>query len=200
MSHTTYVLIVMGPCGCGKSEVGQKVANLYKSTFVDADAFHPKENVKKMGDGIPLTDEDRIPWLMKVRTEFLKFATNPSSSEKNKVAAVVGCSALKNKYRDILRGEIPHPAVSSSDDSTNNAATTGDVKLHFILLNCSRAILEQRLTQRSGHFMKSGMLESQLNTLEYPEGQELQSFSVVNGDLELVDVVEEIETKLKHII
>lgn len=192
------ILVVMGPCGCGKSEVGQNLANLYQTTFLDADVYHPKENVAKMGQGIPLNDQDRVPWLQTVRQELVKevedkiipsqFKSDTTHGDQDKptIAGVLACSALKRMYRDILRGK--------------DGQTSAHLKLVFILLNCSSGILQQRLQSRSGHFMKTVMLESQLKTLELPEREELPDFVVVNGDLPLKEVVHEIYQKLSSII
>jgi gluconokinase len=113
-------------------------------------------------------------------------AKNDNNMKKQnimKIDAIVGCSALKLMYRNILRG-------NNDDDSSW-------IKLIFIFLDCSQSVLEKRLQQRSGHFMKSSMLESQLKTLERPQGDELQDFVIVNGDLPFEQVLKDIDTKLK---
>ncbi|KRE90116.1 gluconokinase [Arthrobacter sp. Soil764] len=134
-------IVVMGVSGAGKSSVGQALATQLGASFIDGDSLHPEANVKKMASGVPLTDEDRWPWLHLVGTQL-------SSSRDS--ATIVACSALKRSYRDAIRTAAP--------------ATT------FILLQADRPALQDRLTQRPGHFMPASLLTSQLETLE-----ELQS-------------------------
>lgn len=134
-------IVVMGVSGAGKSSVGQALATQLGAQFIDGDTLHPEANVKKMAAGVPLTDEDRWPWLHLVGTQL---------SASTDSATIVACSALKRSYRDAIRAAAP--------------ATT------FILLQADRPALQDRLTQRPGHFMPASLLTSQLETLE-----ELQS-------------------------
>ncbi|MDQ0823858.1 gluconokinase [Arthrobacter sp. B2I5] len=129
-------IVVMGVSGAGKSSVGQALATQLGAQFIDGDTLHPEANVKKMASGVPLTDEDRWPWLHLVGTQL-------SASDN---ATIVACSALKRSYRDAIRTAAP--------------ATT------FILLQAGRTALQDRLTQRPGHFMPASLLTSQLETLE----------------------------------
>lgn len=131
------VIVVMGVCGAGKSTVGAALARRLGAKFVDSDSLHPKANVDKMAKGNPLTDEDRWPWLGLVGDELA--ATHPDG-------VVVACSALKRAYRDAIRANAP-------------AAL-------FVQLNVERSLLQQRLSDRPGHFMPPSLLESQLETLE----------------------------------
>ncbi|WP_284980360.1 gluconokinase [Arthrobacter sp. fls2-241-R2A-200] len=131
------VIVIMGVCGAGKSTVGAALAQRLGAKFVDSDSLHPRANVHKMTQGIPLTDEDRWPWLTLVGDELA--APHPDG-------IVVACSALKRAYRDAIRDTAP--------------ATT------FIQLDVERSLLEERLTDRPGHFMPATLLQSQLETLE----------------------------------
>ncbi|RUM25983.1 gluconokinase [Rhizobium vallis] len=140
-----HAIIVMGVSGCGKSSVGEKLAEALHLAFVEGDALHPTANVEKMSKGIPLTDEDRIPWLDRIG-EVMK-----ASLEKSK-GIIVSCSALKRLYRDRLR-----------------AAVGGN--LFFVYLEGSKALLTKRMGERKGHFMPVSLLESQLATLEVPTGE-----------------------------
>ena len=90
------IVIVMGVSGCGKSTIGQLLASRLGYPFLDADAFHPPENVAKMAAGTPLNDADRMPWLERLNQEM-----------KNRKDAVLACSALKESYRRILSSGLP---------------------------------------------------------------------------------------------
>ncbi|MEW1809963.1 gluconokinase [Pseudarthrobacter phenanthrenivorans] len=130
-------IVVMGVSGAGKSSVGQALATQLGAHFIDGDTLHPEANVRKMASGVPLTDEDRWPWLHLVGAKL---------STGSRTGTVVACSALKRSYRDAIRTAAP--------DTT------------FILLKADRPALQDRLTQRPGHFMPASLLTSQLETLE----------------------------------
>lgn len=129
-------VVVMGVSGCGKSTVGALLAGLLGVPFVDADALHPPANVERMAAGIPLTDADREPWLHAVGQAL---AAPPAG-------AVVACSALRRRYRDLIRDAAPDAVM---------------VHLHG-----DRARLSARLAARLDHFMPATLLDSQLATLE----------------------------------
>lgn len=137
-------VIVMGVSGSGKSSVGSAVANALGVPFIEGDVLHPQSNVRKMASGIPLTDEDRWPWLDKIGAELAK-------AEQG---VVVSCSALKQTYRDRLRRAVDGP-------------------LAFIFLDGSLEVLRDHMGKRTGHFMPLSMLDSQLATLEPPTGEAL---------------------------
>lgn len=137
-------LIVMGVSGSGKSSVGEGIAAALSLPFIEGDVLHPESNVQKMSAGIPLTDEDRWPWLDKIGAELAK-------AEKG---VVVSCSALKKMYRDRLRQE---------------AGGT----LAFVFLDGSLEVLRDHMGKRTGHFMPLSMLDSQLSTLESPADEPL---------------------------
>ena len=218
--------------GCGKSTLGSHIASALSVPFIDADDLHPKSNVEKMSRGEPLTDEDRAPWLERVREaaaaaahhtaqdhvpgpEAAKEATHeasssagtgethpphppehasdcpppaplpehpaellpapsedelahPKGSEKGG-AAVVACSALKVRYRDVLRG--------------------GPLRAVFVHPHGEYDVLLSRMTNRQGHFMKASMLDSQLATLEDPLGEpDCVRVPVEAGMIEQVEV------------
>jgi gluconokinase len=138
-------LVVMGVSGSGKSSVGEGLAARLGLPFIEGDALHPPENVEKMSKGIPLTDEDRMPWLDTIGGHI---AAALSRGE----GIVVSCSALKRIYRDRLR-----------------AAAGGH--LRFVYLDGSRELLTERMGARKGHFMPASLLDSQLKTLEVPTGE-----------------------------
>jgi carbohydrate kinase (thermoresistant glucokinase family) len=127
----------MGVSGSGKSTVGELVAERLGVPFVDGDALHPAANVAKMASGVPLTDDDRIPWLR---------AVGRALADTSPEGAVVACSALRHAYRDLIRSEAPDALFAELD---------GD-----------RALLAARMAARPGHFMPVSLLDSQLATLE----------------------------------
>jgi|TARA_R110000868_G_scaffold28142_3_gene105828 carbohydrate kinase (thermoresistant glucokinase family) len=131
----------MGVSGCGKSTVGKLLGEKLSIPFYDADDYHFPENIKKMQNGIPLTDDDRKPWLTLLADNIKLWETSGG--------AVLACSSLKQIYRDIL-----------------SSTTTAVVK--FIYLKGSKAVLHSRLSHRESHFMPETLLDSQLNTLEPP--------------------------------
>ena len=133
----------MGVSGCGKSFIGQRLADKYNFTFADGDDYHSEQNKLKMAKGIPLDDQDRMSWLNQLR-DLLSHAQNPT---------ILACSALKKSYREIL--------CDHSHDTI------------FIHLSGSRQVLKDRLTARRDHFFNPSLLDDQLATLEPLDEDEL---------------------------
>ncbi len=131
----------MGVSGCGKTTVGRMLAERLSMKFYDADDFHPQGNITKIKNGIPLEDDDRSPWL-------LKLAQHISQWNRNK-GAVLACSALKEKYRQIL-------------------SWGGEEEVAFIYLKGNKDIILERMRKRGGHFFPVELLDSQFNALEAP--------------------------------
>ncbi|WP_227470244.1 gluconokinase [Massilia sp. YMA4] len=131
--------VVMGVSGCGKSSVGIALAQALGVRFVEGDQYHPAANVAKMAAGIPLTDDDRKEWLHSLQAEI-------SAAAAAGTGLVVSCSALKRRYRDLLRA--------------------GDPALRFAHLDGSRELIAARMAARQGHYMPLSLLDSQLATLE----------------------------------
>ncbi|MEU6711317.1 gluconokinase [Nonomuraea sp. NPDC046802] len=127
----------MGVSGSGKSTVGLLLAERLGVAFVDGDDLHPPANVAKMASGVPLTDEDRFPWLVTVGG-----ALASSRSE----GLVVACSALKRRYREIILAEAPSAL--------------------FVELHAAPDLIVARMEARTGHFMPGALFDSQLRTLE----------------------------------
>lgn len=138
--------VMMGVCGSGKSLIGTQLARELDVEFVEGDHLHPPDNVKRMAAGIPLTDDDRHGWLMAIATQLRE-------AKQAGAGLVVSCSALKRRYRDLLR-------------------SAGDPDVRFVYLAGSRAIIAERMASRRGHFMPPTLLESQLAILEEPSADE----------------------------
>lgn len=131
--------VVMGVSGCGKSSIGQGLADALGCRYLEGDSFHPAANVAKMSAGIPLTDADRSDWLLRLQGEI---ATAQAKGE----SLVLSCSALKRRYRDLLR--------------------SGDPALRFAHLAGPREIIAARMAARVDHYMPPSLLDSQLRDLE----------------------------------
>lgn len=136
--------VVMGVSGCGKSSIGAGFAARIGADYIDGDDLHPKSNVKRMAAGHPLNDDDRAPWLTEVGKLF-------AGSDHR---LVIGCSALKRQYRDIIRENAAGPVA-------------------FLHLSGSRTVIAERMSARSDHFMPLTLLDSQFADLEPPEADEI---------------------------
>lgn len=136
------IVMLMGVSGSGKTTVGKVLAQSLGWSYIDADEYHPPSNVEKMRHGIPLTDEDRRPWL-----EALRRVIDEAVERGENI--VLGCSALKHSYQDYLKHEH------------------GEVKI--VWLSGSPQLIQERLAHRTGHFMDPHLLPSQFQTLEPPE-------------------------------
>jgi gluconokinase len=134
------IILITGVSGVGKTTVGQALARELHWRFADADEYHSPANIAKMHAGIPLTDEDRAPWLQSLHSAIVKWLTAGEN-------VVLACSALKASYRTLLM-------VSS------------DVKL--VYLRASEELIAGRLAARHGHYMDPHLLHSQFLTLEEP--------------------------------
>lgn len=128
----------MGVSGCGKTTVAERLGQRLGLVFAEGDAHHPKANVDKMASGRPLTDEDRQPWLATLAAWTRDQHAAGSST-------VLSCSALRRRYRDVLRGAVPGT--------------------FFVHLHADFDVLAERMRHRA-HFMPLALLESQFETLE----------------------------------
>jgi gluconokinase len=135
------VLVVMGVSGAGKSTIAALLAERLGWMFEEGDALHPKANVEKMAAGIPLTDDDRWPWLAKV-ADWIDGRLDTGEN------GIITCSALKRSYRNVI-----------------NRRGSG---VEFVYLAVDKSELEERVEHRPGHFMPASLLDSQLSTLEPP--------------------------------
>jgi gluconokinase len=154
------ILIAMGVSGAGKTRIGELLAERLKCSFTDGDAFHSEANKEKMHKGIPLTDDDRWPWLRTIRAAI-------EEKQRANETAVFTCSSLKRSYRDVLRD--------------------GDRDVCFVYLKGSREVLQERLQTRTGHFFDPSLLQSQLDTLEEPGEDEAITVSIELTPEQIVD-------------
>jgi gluconokinase len=153
------ILIVMGVSGCGKTTIGEMLADRLKCDFADADSFHSQANKDKMHKGIPLTDDDRWPWLKAIRASIVE-------KQADGTTHVYACSALKRVYRDILRD--------------------GDTDVTFVYLKGTPELLQERIKTRKGHFFDPKLLQSQLDTLEPPGPDEAIEVDIALSPEEIV--------------
>jgi len=153
--------------------------------YIEGDNLHPKSNVDKMSSGHSLDDVDREPWLELIRSTTRKLEVQASSTKGHPPGVVVGCSALKKYYREILRGKRK-PAIETQQHL--QSAPSHNLLTYFVFIEGSRETLMERLEKRSGHFMKASMLDSQLQTLESPVGEEgvvtVSALDITEGQVE----------------
>jgi gluconokinase len=161
------IVIVFGVSGAGKTTIGKLLARELGWRFIEADDFHPEANIVKLRSGHPLTDEDRWPWLERLREQIKRSVATGEN-------AVLACSALKRAYRDRLR-------VSEG--------------VMFVFLRGDFALVEKQLRNRRGHFLDPDLLQSQFDDLEEPQPDEHVLAVQLGGTLE--KTVGEIKTKLR---
>jgi gluconokinase len=138
------IVILIGVTASGKSTIAAELVRLTGWDYAEADDYHSAANKKKMHAGIPLTDEDRAPWLASLHDVIAAWFHNRENG-------VMTCSALKQSYRDALTNGIPAEAY------------------RFVMLEVPVTVLEARIKSRPGHFMNPDLLQSQLDTLEFPQ-------------------------------
>ncbi len=141
----------MGVSGCGKTAVGRAVAQQWGADFQDADDWHTEEAVAKMAAGHALTDEDRAPWLERLRQKVI--AATPAEGR-----TVLACSALRRRYREALRN--------------------GQEGVQFVFLEGTQELIASRMAARKGHYMPITLLDSQFAALEAPGPDEAISISI----------------------
>ncbi|TDR79931.1 gluconokinase [Paludibacterium purpuratum] len=142
---TSQCLVVMGVCGSGKSEIGSRLAASLGCRFIEGDDFHPQANRDKMHAGTPLNDDDRRDWLLSLAHEL-------AAAREQGESVVLACSALKRRYRDLLR--------------------QGDASLRLVYLRATPHQVATRMLARQGHFMPVELVASQFADLEPPQHDE----------------------------
>jgi len=164
------IAIVMGVSGSGKTTVAAGVARQEGWTLLEGDKFHPPANLAKMQAGIPLTDEDRWPWLRAI-------AARADELREAGQSAAVACSALKRAYRDVLIGSRPDTVL--------------------VYLRGSKALINERIKARRGHFMPPALLDSQFAALEEPGPDENPVIVDVGGtpEDEIADAVRQLNAR-----
>ena len=156
------IIIIMGVSGCGKTSVGAAMGGREGVPFLDGDDFHPAANVEKMRAVHPLNDDDRWPWLAT-----LGKALRDTADIDGRVFAA--CSALKRSYREALREAANEPIL-------------------FIHLDGSRELIAERMAARTGHYMPTGLLDSQLATLEPPAEDERAARISIDQTLDAIQI------------
>jgi gluconokinase len=156
------IIVIMGVTASGKTTIGTRASKRFGWPFYDADEFHPPENIAKMSRGEPLTDADREPWLKALHDKM-------AEEERAGRSAIFACSALKARYREVLR--------------------EGLSTVRFVFLKGDPEVLQARLDHRKGHFMPRTMLPSQMAALEEPEPGEALELDAATPPHELVDAI-----------
>ncbi len=156
MKNTFTCILIMGVAGSGKTTIGSKLSSKINGFFIEADDFHGKNNIKKMSQGIPLNDTDRYDWLLKIKDEI--------RSRIDKQNLVVACSALKDKYRQLL----------------------GVENYKLVYLKVDKVTARNRINSRKEHFMPDTLVDSQFSILEEPKdaiifNQSLAQDEIVNS-------------------
>jgi carbohydrate kinase (thermoresistant glucokinase family) len=160
------VLVVMGVSGSGKTTVAKGLAERFGWPFQEGDDLHPPANVEKMAKGIPLTDDDRWPWLARVAAWIDERLANGEPG-------VITCSMLKRAYRDKVLREKPG--------------------VQLLYLRGDRAVIAGRMAKRKGHYMPTSLLDSQLVTLEPPGPDEDPLVVPIDGTIdEMIDAAEQV--------
>ncbi|KAE9607903.1 hypothetical protein Lal_00039997 [Lupinus albus] len=177
MASINNVMVLMGVSGAGKTTIGQMLEKEMKFKYLDADDFHSQSNKEKMRIGIPLTDEDREPWLKSLRDAIRERIIN-------KTGVILGCSALKKKYREILRSADPDYEGRSYGSAVS-----------FILLDASAEVLSIRLNKRAAegkHYMPASLLQSQLDLLEIDDSEGIFRVDATLSPQSIVKTVQKI--------
>jgi gluconokinase len=144
--HSHQLIVVMGVTGSGKSTLAEALATHYGCHYLDADDFHPESSKAMMAQGIPLTDQQRDPWVRSIK-EYV----DTESIRTPRFQATLAFSGLKAKHRDILRQSAAHTI--------------------FLFLNTDATVIQERVSQRKNHFMSPQLVASQFDSLEDPRNE-----------------------------
>ncbi|KAM6931257.1 putative gluconokinase [Xenentodon cancila] len=180
------IYILMGVSGSGKSSLGTLLSEKLGWPLHEGDNFHPQKNIEKMARGDPLTDQDRLPWLLKLHEVIERERCSDSD-------ALVVCSALKRHYRQILR--FGSTALDPSSSYQQGASPPSLPDVFFLYLHGDYDLIHKRMVARKGHYMKADLLHSQFDALELPFDEE--NVLVLDIRKSIPDIAAEIE---KHVI
>jgi len=197
-----HMWVAAGPAGCGKSTVGQFLAEQLRVPYIEGDdvgrqtfkydslranslQYHSPSNVAKMARGAPLTDEDRADWLVSLRTAAVDALTHTISTEPPHSGVVVSCSALKRIYRDALR-------LACKEDHA--------IKIHFLFLTTTEEALSVRVRARQGHYMKEQMVHSQFAILEEPDESEPKDVIPIDCTTTMSAVEKNVVRKVRELL
>jgi len=156
---TNHIIYIMGVSGSGKTTIGELLSQKTGIPFFDADDFHPQANKEKMKAGHPLNDDDRKEWLQNIHQLAVK--------QMQLKGAIIACSALKEKYRNVLSNAIEKPV--------------------WIFLQGSYEMIYERMKNRQGHYMPASLLRSQFESLEIPA--DALAISIDKTPEEIVDLI-----------
>ncbi|KAL6114082.1 idnk [Pungitius sinensis] len=157
------IYVIMGVSGCGKSTLGAFLSEKLGLPLHEGDHFHPQANIEKMARGEPLTDQDRLPWLLKLH-EVIERERGSGCD------AFVACSALKRLYRQILL--YGSKALDSPNSRDGEVLPPSPPHVLFLFLHGDYDLVQRRVAARRGHYMKAELLRSQFDVLEPPSDEE----------------------------
>ncbi|XP_068422654.1 probable gluconokinase [Clinocottus analis] len=180
------IYVIMGVSGCGKSALGAFLSEKLGWPLHEGDHFHPQGSIEKMARGEPLTDQDRLPWLLRLHEVIERERCSRSD-------ALVACSALKRLYRQILL--YGSKALDSSSGPAREILPPTPPDVCFLFLHGDYDLIQQRMVARKGHYMKADLLRSQFDVLEPPSDEE--NVLPLNIRRSMADMAEEVQ---KHIV
>lgn len=188
------VVLITGVCGSGKTTVARALAKKLSCPFMDADHFHSEGNIVKMKQGIPLSDEDRQPWLLALNKVIERWT-------KRSESGVLACSALKEQYRQtiILGAEAnsENSSYCSVGDKRQKLSKPYSFPCLVVLLQGSKNLIKERMEKRQEHFVSVNLLDSQLEILEEPNNCDLYSAVNVSINQSIEEITNEILRALK---